>query len=108
MKALSWINVLLGLWLLVTGVAFSAASGPAMAGQSVTAVLIVVLAYASAVERPHPMISWGVAFAGLWGILLDAAVRSDPRSHAALAGFIVAILGAVNAVYRHRRVRSPM
>src|SRR4051812_21914657 len=96
MKVLSWINVLLGLWLLGAAIAFSSASGPALAGQSIAAVLIIVLAYASAVARPHPGISWGVTLAGLWALLVDYALHADPRSHATLVAVAVVALGAVN------------
>jgi di/tricarboxylate transporter len=104
MKVLSWINVLPGLWLLVAAIAFSSGSGP-LAGEGVAAVLIIVLACASAVARPHPGISWGVALTGLWAMLVDYALHADPRSHAALVGCAVVVLGAVNAAYRQSRIR---
>ena len=101
MKALSWINFLLGLWLLVAAVMFATGSGRMLAGESIAGVVIMVLAYASAVGQPHEGISWGVAFAGLWAVLVDYAVHTDPRSHALAVGVLVAVLSAANAVYRH-------
>ena len=100
MKLLSWINVALGLWLLAAAVAFST-GGRMLAGESVAGVVIMVLAYASAVDRPRPGISWGVAFAGLWALILDYAVRTDPRAHSLMVGCLVIVVGTVNAVYRH-------
>jgi len=106
MKTLSWINFLLGVWLLAAGVAFSAGGGRMMAGESVAAVLIIVLAYASAVAPPHPGISWGVALAGLWAMLVDYVVHANPRSHAALLGLAVTVFGALNAFYRHTHAHA--
>ena len=104
MKSLSWINFLLGLWLLTAAVAFANGSGRVLAGESIAGVVIMVLAYASAVGRPHEGISWGVAFAGLWALIVDYAVHTDPRSHAVLVGCLVVVLGTANAIYRHKRI----
>jgi hypothetical protein len=106
MKSLSWINFLLGLWLLTAAVAFSTGGGRMLAGESIAGVVIMVLAYASAVGRPQEGVSWGVACAGLWALIVNYAVHTDPRSHAVLVGCLVVVLGTVNAVYRHVRVTA--
>ena len=103
MKALSWINFLLGFWLLVAAIAFSPGSGRVLAAESIAGVVIMVLAYASAVDRPHAGVSWGVALAGVWALILDYAVHTDPRSHALLVGCFVIVFGTTNAIYRHNR-----
>ena len=70
MKVLSWINFLLGLWLIVAAFAIPVRTGSVMAAESIAGIVVVVLAYASAVGRPRPGISWSVAIAGLWIVVV--------------------------------------
>ena len=100
MKALSWINVSLGVWLMVTAFALSAGDGPIMAQESVAGIMIAVLAYASAVGPPSPGISWSVAIAGLWTVIVNYGVLTPPRLNATIVGAIVILLGAGNAIHR--------
>ena len=45
MKVLSWLNFLLGLWLIVAAFALPVRTGSAMAAESVAGIVVVVLAY---------------------------------------------------------------
>jgi hypothetical protein len=100
MKALSWINVSLGVWLMVTAFALSAGDAPIMAQESVAGIMIAVLAYASAVGPPSPGISCSVAIAGLWTLIVNYGVLTPPRLNATIVGAIVILLGAGNAIHR--------
>jgi hypothetical protein len=105
MKALSWINVVLGVWLIVAGFAL-ARTGPFMAQESGAGVLIAVLAFASAVARPNAGISWSVAIAGLWTFIANYGAVTPAKINAMVVGLIVVILGVVNAIYRHAPTRT--
>jgi hypothetical protein len=74
LKRLSWINAVLGLWLIVAAFTLPVRTGPAMAEESVAGIVVVVLAYVSAVGRPRPGISWTVAIAGLWILVISYGV----------------------------------
>ena len=54
MKAVSWLNFLLGVWLTIAAFALSARPGSVMAAEGVAGVVISVLAYASAVVGRAP------------------------------------------------------
>jgi hypothetical protein len=109
MKAMSWINFILGLWLIVVGFAYSAAARPVMTEEVVLGIIIACLAFYSAV-RPNPVVSWVVAVAGLWTLLAPAAMNytglTVSRSNDIVVGVIVLILGIANAVYRQSPVRT--
>src|SRR5262245_7059954 len=100
MRALSWINMVLGLWLLVTAFVFPRGPGAIMAVESVAGIMIAVLAYSSSVARPAPGVSWCVVIAGIWTLIVNYGVLSVPRVNASIVGVVVVILGTVNAVYR--------
>jgi hypothetical protein len=100
MKALSWINFALGVWLIAAGFAL-ARTGPFMAQESVAGVMIAVLAYASSVAEPHPGVSWSVALAGLWTFIANYGMTTPARDNAMMVGLAVLVLGVVNAIYRH-------
>jgi hypothetical protein len=109
MKALSWVNFILGLWLIVAGFALSTASRPVMAEEIVLGIIIACLAAVSA-TRPSALISWLVALAGLWTLLAPAAMNyagvMTSRANDIVVGVIVLVLGIANAVYRHSPVRT--
>jgi len=100
MKALSWINFALGVWLLTASFAL-ARTGPFMAEESVAGVAIAVLAYAAAVARPHPGVSWGVALAGLWTFIANYGALTTAKTNAMVVGLAVLVLGTANAIHRH-------
>jgi hypothetical protein len=104
MKPLSWINFILGLWLIVAGFALSAGVRPVMAEEIVMGIIIAVLAYVSAVARPNAGLSWIVVLAGLWTLIAPAAInymgRNSSRSNDIAVGIVVLILGVINAIYR--------
>ena len=106
MKVLSWINFLLGLWLIVAAFALPVRTGPVMAEESVAGIVVVVLAYASAVGRPRRGISWSVAIAGLWILIVNYGAVTPSKVNAMLVGLLVLGLGTANAVYCHLPART--
>ena len=109
MKALSWINFILGLWLIVAGFALSMAWRPVMAEEIVLGIIIACLA-AMAANRPSPVISWLVAIAGLWTLIAPAVINYAgarvSRGNDIVVGIVVLVLGIANAVYRESPVRT--
>jgi len=109
MKAFSWINFVLGLWLIVAGFALSATARPVMTEEIVLGVIIACLAFASAM-RPSPMLSWLVALAGLWTLIAPVAMNygmlRTARGNDIVVGIIVLALGVNNAIYRQTLVRT--
>jgi hypothetical protein len=101
MKTLSWINVVLGLWLIAAAFVFPAGTERVIAAETVGGVLIAVLAYASAVGRPTAAISWSVCLAGLWLLLINVGALTARRWNAMIVGVLVVILGAANGIHRH-------
>ena len=72
-----------------------------MAAEGAAGVIISVLAYASAVGRPNAGISWSVAVAGLWTVIVNFGAHTAATSNAMIVGLIVLLLGSANAIYRH-------
>jgi hypothetical protein len=109
MKALSWINFILGLWLIVAGFAISQGVRPVMAEEIVLGIIIACLAAISA-TRPSAVISWLVAVAGLWTLLAPAALdytrAASSRANDIVIGIVVLVLGVANALYRGSAVRT--
>jgi len=109
MKALSWINFILGLWLIVAGFVMSRGSGPVMAEEIVLGIIIACLAYWSAV-RPGTTVSWAVAVAGLWTLIAPGVISyagmAASRRNDIVVGIIVLVLGFANAVYRQAPARA--
>jgi len=106
MKVLSWINFLLGVWLTIAAFALAPKTGPVMAAEGAAGIMISVLAYASAVGRPNAGISWSVAVAGLWTLIVSYGLHTTATSNATIVGLVVLVLGAVNAIYRHTPKRT--
>jgi len=106
MKVLSWINFLLGVWLTIAAFVLPTRTGPVMASEGVAGIMIAVLAYASAVGRPNAGVSWSVAIAGLWTVIVSYGVRTTATSNAAVVGLVVLLLGTANAIYRHTPKRT--
>jgi len=100
MKSLSWTNWALGVWLIAAAFLISTRSDFVRAEEAVAGIAIAVLAFASAVTRPTPGISWSVAVAGLWTVIVNAGGMTVPKWNALIVGVVVTILGAANALYR--------
>jgi hypothetical protein len=109
MKALSWINFILGLWLIVAGLTLSMASRPVMAEEIVLGIIIACLA-AIATTRPSAVISWLIAAAGLWTLIAPSVIgygtMTRSRSNDVVVGIVVLVLGIASAVYRQSPVRT--
>ncbi|HJZ72560.1 MAG TPA: SPW repeat protein [Vicinamibacterales bacterium] len=103
MKALSWINFILGLWMIVAGFALSTASRAVMTEEIIVGIIIAALACAAAL-RPAPITSLLVAIAGLWTLLAPSFMNymgmATARRNDLVVGIVVLVLGIVNAVYR--------
>jgi hypothetical protein len=106
MKSLSWINLILGVWLIVSAIVLSAGNAAITAEESVAGIMIAVLAYASSVGRPAPGVSWSVAIAGLWTVIVNYGVLTSPRLNATIVGALVVVLGTANAIYRQSSERT--
>ena len=101
MKVLSWINFLLGLWLIVAAFAIPVRTGSVMAAESIAGIVD-----ASAVGRPRPGISWSVAIAGLWIVVASWGMVTPSKLNAMLVGLLVFGLGTANAIYCHLPART--
>jgi len=100
MKSLSWMNWSLGVWLVVAAFLLSTRSDFVRAEEAVAGIAIAVLAFTSAVGQPAPGLSWSVAVAGLWTVIVNSGTMTVPRWNAVIVGALVAVLGATNALYR--------
>ncbi len=109
MKALSWINFLLGLWLIAAGFVLSAPARPVMVEEVVLGIIIACFALISA-ARPTPVASWLVAVAGLWTLIAPAAIDygalATSRANDIVVGVVVLVFGLANALYRQSPVRT--
>jgi hypothetical protein len=100
MKTFSWINMTLGLWLIAAALIFTTRTGSVRAEEAVAGVLIGVLSYVSSVGRPSVALSWAVALAGVWTVILNSGAFTVPKMNAMLVGAAVAILATLNAMSR--------
>ena len=110
MKGLSWINFILGLWLIVAGFTLAAASGTAMTQDIILGIIIAAFSAWAASSYAHPVASWIVAIAGLWTLISPGVTYSMARAahtNDIIVGIIVLILGFANAVFRRSPVRVP-
>jgi hypothetical protein len=109
MKAFSWVNFILGLWLIAAAFLLSHAAQPAMAEEIVLGIVIAVLSYISAVH-PLSAISWLVALAGLWTLIAPKVIGygslAASRSNDVVVGIIVLVLGVANALHHETPVRT--
>jgi hypothetical protein len=109
MKALSWINFILGLWLILAGFVISGGVRPVMTEEIVLGVIIAVLSYIAAI-RPGSAASWMVAIAGLWTLFAPAVITymsvRAARANDITVGIIVLVLGLATAVYHPAEVRT--
>lgn len=104
MKGLSWINFVLGLWLLISPFTLGY-SGTAATEDVVVGVLIAALALWRAVgDETEGMkaVSWAAAILGIWTIIAPFALGYTGIFIAVLndviVGLIVAVLAAIRAL----------
>lgn len=109
MKALSWINFILGLWLIFAAFTLGRGVQPVMAEEIVLGIIIAALSI-GAVRTGHPGLSWAIAIAGLYTLIAPVFINYTAvpraRSNDIAVGVIVFILGTVNALYRQAPVRT--
>src|SRR4051812_40701647 len=101
MKALSWMNFILGLWLVVAAFALPGRTGPVMAEEAVAGIAVMVLAYTAVVSHPRTGTSWSVAIAGLWILIVNYAMVNMSTVNATAVGVLVLVLGTANAIVCH-------
>ena len=110
MKVLSWINFVLGLWLIAAAFVFSTGAGAVMTEEIVIGIIIAALAYASTVGRPSAAVSWLVAVAGLWTLIAPSIIAygllRTARTNDIVVGIVVLVLGFANAMFRESPVRT--
>jgi len=106
---LSWINFILGLWLIVAGFVLSNGAGAIMAEEIVLGIIIALLALGS-INSSNPGIAWCVAVAGLWTLLAPAMINysafAASKANDVTVGIVVLVLGFANAIYRQSPVRT--
>jgi len=109
MKALSWINFVLGLCLIAAGLALSTATRSVRGEQIVLGVVIAGLA-ASATIKPSAIVSWLIAAAGLWTLVATAMINYTgmrmSRGTDIIIGIVVLALGMTNALYLRPATRT--
>src|SRR5690242_4672460 len=109
MKVLSWINFILGLWLIFAGFTMGRGVPAVMTEEIILGIIIAALSLA-VLRTGNTVLSWVVALAGLWTLLAPAVVNytAVPRARGndITVGVIVLILGVVNALYRPAAVRT--
>jgi SPW repeat len=109
MKALSWINFILGLWLIFAGFTMGRGVRPVMTEEIIFGIIIAALSL-GALRTGNAGLSWLAALAGLWTLIAPAVINYTAvpraRSNDMAVGVIVLILGAVNALYREAPVKT--
>lgn len=105
MKALNWINCILGLWLIVAGFVLSTGNAAVMTEEIVLGLFIGVLSALSTVAL-SPLPSWLVALAGVWTALAPSVITygrlSVSRADDVIVGIVVMILATVTALHPTR------
>jgi len=109
MKALSWIDFILGLWLIVAGLALSMAARPVRVEEIILGIIIACLA-AIAGTRHSPAVGWLIALAGLWTLIAPAVINyagmTRSRTNDMVVGIIVLVLGIATAMIHRTPVRT--
>ena len=102
-KALSWINVVLGVWMIVAGFALSAAVAPVM-GERIVAGIVIVLLALGVIATRRPVFAWLIALAGLWTLIAPAVLNYAElgllRTNDIVVGVLVLLLGFFSAISR--------
>ena len=109
MRALSWINFIAGLWLIVAGFSLAAGMAGVMTQDIILGIIIAAFAAWAASSPDHPVASWIVAIAGLWTLLspgVGYGAASAAHTNDVIVGIIVLVLGFANAVFRRSPVRT--
>ncbi len=114
MRWASWINFILGLWLIVAPFALRYANVPGAAPEDVILGILIAafsLWMASTYEAPAGP-SWLVVVFGIWTIIAPFVLGYSRQSAAELrndvaVGVVVVILAAVRAIGYQRPMRTP-
>lgn len=109
-KTLSWVNFVLGLWLIAAAFVLSAGHAAVMTEEIVLGIIIAVLAYTSTIASASRVVAWAVAIAGLWTLaapaMFDYGAMTLSKTNDIVVGIIVLVLGFANAVFRESPVRT--
>jgi len=112
MKAYSWMNCVLGIWLMVAAFVFTYSTGmrPATTEEVAMGFIIFFLGGWDGLARPNQILSWLTALAGLVTIAAPwwvsySGVRTFAHANDIVVGVIVLILGCAGAMSQHRAAR---
>lgn len=104
MKTLSWVNFVLGLWLIVAPfVLLYRGISAALWDNVVVGIIIAALALWRALVKESAAMtvtSWVVALLGLWTVIAPFVLRYAGNANAMWNGVIVGIVIAILATYR--------
>jgi SPW repeat len=104
MKKISWVNFILGLWLIVAPFAlFYRGISAALWDNVIVGIIIAVLAGWRALGKESvrmTVTSWVVALLGLWTLVAPFALRYAGNANAMWNNVIVGIVVAILATYR--------
>lgn len=108
----SWTNVGLGVWLMISAFVFRHPSGAAVTENIVIGALVATSAvWAAWAYKPvmRVIASWTVALGGVWVVaapfVLGYDVETVALANDVLVGIAIVILGAANVSARSRRLR---
>jgi hypothetical protein len=103
MKKLSWVNFILGLWLIVAPFALVYRGiSAALWDNVIVGIIIAVLAGWRALGKESERMtvtSWAIAVLGLWTLAAPFALRYESNAHAMWNDAIVGIVLAIVATY---------
>jgi hypothetical protein len=77
-----------------------------MAEESVAGIVVVMLAYAAAMGRPRPGISWSVVIAGVWILVVNSGMVTPSKVNAMFVGLLLVGIGTANALYLRAPART--
>lgn len=103
MKGLSWVNFILGLWLIVAPFALVYRGiSAALWDNVIVGIIVAVLAGWRALGKESvrmTVTSWAIAVLGLWTLAAPFALRYNGNAHAMWNNVIVGIVLAIIATY---------
>ena len=111
MRRISWTNIVLGLWLVTTGLFFHHASGTTVVDDIITGLFVSLAAlWADRAFRPLMSVAatWTVVLVGLWVAAAPFTLGYERESldvvNDLVVGLAVFALGTVNIVVKGRRI----
>ncbi len=113
MAWVSWINVVLGTWLVVAAFLFSHATGAEIVEDLIAGLFVALTAlWAARAFRPAVSLvaSWTVVLAALWVVVAPFALGYERESigveNDILVGLVIVALGIMNVASKNRRLNA--